>query len=358
MNKIKNFVAKVGIARFIIALFLLSLFIAAPAAGISVKSSLENVIARFGMFAILVLSLIPMIESGCGLNFGIPIGIVAGILGAVISLEFNITGFGGIFLAMLIGAIIGVIFGFVYGLLLNKIIGDEMLISTYVGFSFTAFMCIAYVFLPFKNPVSVLSYGGTGLRQQIPVGDYWMKNIQNATGGVNSVGLLSDFLSFDLFGVRIPIGMLLFFALAAILVWGLFRTKTGTAMSVVGSNYEYAKASGINIKKVRLEAIVLSTAIAAVGIVVYQQSYGFIQLYQAPASFTFQTVASILIGGATLNKAKISHVIIGTLLFQGVITLTPTVINGLLSIDVSEVMRLIITNGMIVYALTRRIDND
>ena len=59
-----------------------------------------------------------------------------------------------------------------------------------------------------------------------------------------------------------------------------------------------------------------------------------------------------------MNKAKISHVIIGTLLFQGVITLTPTVINGLLSIDVSEVMRLIITNGMIVYALTRRIDND
>src|SRR5574344_1908683 len=102
MNKIKEFISKVGIARFIIGLFLLSLFIAAPAAGISIKSSLENVIARFGMFAILVLSLIPMIEAGCGLNFGIPIGIVAGILGAVISLEFNIGGFAGIFLAMAI----------------------------------------------------------------------------------------------------------------------------------------------------------------------------------------------------------------------------------------------------------------
>lgn len=56
MSKIKEFVSKVGIARFIIGLFLLSLFIAAPAAGISIKSSLENVIARFGMFSILVLS--------------------------------------------------------------------------------------------------------------------------------------------------------------------------------------------------------------------------------------------------------------------------------------------------------------
>lgn len=358
MEKIRESVNKIGIARFIIGLFLLALFIAAPFAGISVKSSIENVLARFGMFSILVLSLVPMIEAGCGLNFGIPIGIVAGILGAVISLEFNLHGFAGIFVAMFVGILIGIAFGYIYGILLNKIIGDEMLIATYVGYSFTAFMCILYLFLPFKNPVSVLSYGGKGLRQQIPVVDYWMKNIETATGSIKSVGKLSNFLSFSIFGLTIPVGMLLFFVLMAFMIYALFRSKTGTAMSVVGSNYEYAKASGINIKKVRLRAVILSTCIAAVGIIVYQQSYGFIQLYQAPQAFTFQTVASILIGGATLNKAKISHVIIGTLLFQGIITLTPTVINGLLSIDVSEVIRLIVTNGMIVYALTRRIDND
>src|SRR5699024_7545539 len=143
-------------------------------AGVSIGDSLENVLSRFGMFSILVLSLVPMVQTGCGLNFGLPIGVVAGILGGVTSIEFGLTGFGGILVAMLIGALIGAIFGLIYGYLLNRIIGDEMLISTYVGYFFTAFMCIAYLYLPYKNPVSVLSYGGTGLRQQIPVADFWM----------------------------------------------------------------------------------------------------------------------------------------------------------------------------------------
>lgn len=358
MNNIKAYVNKIGWARLIIGIFLIVLFAVAPFAGVSIGDSLENVLYRFGMFSILVLSLVPMVQAGCGLNFGLPIGVVAGILGGVTSIEFGLKGFLGILVAMLIASIIAAAFGLLYGWLINKIIGDEMLISTYVGYSFTAFMCILYLFLPYKNPISVLSYGGSGLRQQIPVSDSWMTTIARADGTKQSIGLISNFLSLNIFGVRIPIGMFLFFGLFAFLVWGFFKTKTGTAMTAVGSNPAYAKASGISINKVRLEATILSTIIAAIGIIVYQQSYGFIQLYQAPLSFTFQTVAALLIGGASINRAKLSHVIIGTFLFQGIITLTPTVINGLLSIDVSEVIRLIVTNGMIVFALTRRIKND
>lgn len=356
--KFKEFVKKAGWARLIIGLFLILLFVLAPFAGVSLASSFENVLARFGMFSILVLSLVPMVQSGCGLNFGLPIGVVAGILGGVTSMEMGLRGFKGLFMAMLLGALIAIVFGYFYGKLLNKIIGDEMLISTYVGYFFTALMCIAYLFLPYKNPVSVLSYGGSGLRQQIPVSDFWMVNSIRPDGTRESVGILSDFLSFSLFGVKIPIGMFLFFGILAFLVWGFFRTKPGTAMSAVGSNPVYAQASGININKVRLQSVILSTVIAAIGIIMYQQSYGFIQLYQAPLSFTFQTVAALLIGGASINSTKLSHVIIGTFLFQGIITLTPTVINGLMAIDVSEVVRLIVTNGMIVFALTRRTDNE
>ncbi|MDD7362623.1 MAG: ABC transporter permease [Peptoniphilus sp.] len=354
----KSVLQKIGLPRLIIGLFLLGLFIAAPLAGVSLADSIENVLARFGMFSILVLSLVPMVQSGCGLNFGLPIGIVAGILGGVTSIEFGLTGFGGIFVGMLIGAAIAVIFGWGYGVLLNKIKGDEMLIATYVGYSFTAFMCMIYLVLPYKNPVSVLSYAGRGLAQQIPVADYWMKNLIDANGTKSSVGVLTDFLSFNVFGVRIPVGMYLVFAVFALAVWVFFRTKTGTAMTAVGSNPAYAQAGGIHINRMRLFSVILSTVIAAAGIVVYQQSYGFIQLYQSPLSFTFQTVAALLIGGASINKASIPNVIIGTFLFQGIITLTPTVINGALSIDVSEVLRLIVTNGMIVYALTRRNHNE
>ncbi len=354
MVKKKSFVQRVGVPRLIIGVFLLVLFVAAPFAGVSLKDSVENVLARFGMFSILVLSLVPMVQSGCGLNFGIPIGIVAGILGGVTSIEFGLTGSGGIFVAILIGALIAVVFGALYGMLLNRIVGDEMLIATYVGYSFTALMCIAYLKLPYKNPVSVLSYGGTGLSQQIPVADYWMKSVVLEDGTKVTTGIIDRLLSFKVFGVSIPVGMFLIFAICAFLVWLFFKTKTGTAMTAVGSNADYARASGINIKRTRLVSVILSTVIASMGIIIYQQSYGFIQLYQAPLSFTFQTVAALLIGGASINKASIPNVIIGTFLFQGIITLTPTVINGALNIDISEILRMIITNGMIIYALTRR----
>ena len=195
-----------------------------------------------------------------------------------------------------------------------------MLIATYVGYSFTAFMCIAYLILPYKNPVSVLSYSGRGLSQQVPVADYWMKSKVLENGTKITEGLLNNFLSISILGVRIPVGMFLIFALMAFIVWAFFKTKTGTAMTAVGSNPEYARASGININRVRLVSVIFSTVLAAVGIIIYQQSYGFIQLYQAPLAFTFQTVAALLIGGASINKASIPNVIIGTFLFQGVIT--------------------------------------
>lgn len=353
MYERQNIIKKFGLPRIIIALFLLLLFIIAPFVGVGVMQSLEDVLSRFGMFSILVLSMVPMIQSGCGLNFGLPVGVIAGILGAVTSIEFGFSGLSGILIAVLISTIVSILFGFLYGFLLNRIKGDEMLIATYVGYSFVAFMSIMWIILPYKNPVSVMSYGGSGLRQQIPVSDFWMNNLQiNET--TKSVGIISDFLSFNIGKFTFPTGMILFFAFMAFLVWIFFKTKIGTSITAVGSNPEYAKASGININKMRIISVILSTAIAGIGIIIYEQSYGYIQLYTAPLAFTFQSVAAILIGGASLNKASIVNVIVGTFLFQGILTMTPIVINGALNIDISEVLRIIITNGMIIYALTRR----
>ena len=65
-------------------------------------------------------------------------------------------------------------------------------------------------------------------------------------------------------------------------------------------------------------------------------------------------VSAILIGGASVNKASIPNVIIGTILFQGIVTMTPSVMNSLIHTDMSEVIRIIASNGMILYALTRK----
>ena len=58
----------------------------------------------------------------------------------------------------------------------------------------------------------------------------------------------------------------------------------------------------------------------------------------------------------TIRKLyKEIHVAVGTFLFQGILTMTPSVINSVLQTDMSEVIRLIVSNGMILYALTRKV---
>ena len=65
-------------------------------------------------------------------------------------------------------------------------------------------------------------------------------------------------------------------------------------------------------------------------------------------------VSAILIGGASVNKASITNVIIGTILFQGIVTMTPTVMNNMFHMAISEIVRVIASMGMILFALTRK----
>ncbi|MGH4121049.1 ABC transporter permease subunit [Clostridium sp.] len=342
MAEINKFIKNFGWPRIIIGLFLLALFIVAPIFGVRVDTSLSDVIVRFGMSGIMVLSMVPMIQSGCGLNFGIPVGLISGMMGAVVSLEFNLTGIAGVLVAFLIGIAMAAVLGFLYGLLLNRVKGDEMIIATYVGFSFVFVMNILWLKLPFKNPASVMGFKGEGLRTTISLEDYW-------------IHVLSDIFKIPVSKyLIIPTGMILFFSLMALIVWGFFKTKLGTAITAVGSNPDYARASGININKMRVVSVMLSTMLAAIGMIVFEQSFGFVQMFNSPLAFVFPSVAAVLLGGASVNKATIINVVIGTFLFQGILTMTPSVINSAINIDMSEIIRIIVSNGLIVYALTRK----
>ena len=187
----------------------------------------------------------------------------------------------------------------------------------------------------------VWGLSGKGLRTTISLEGYYDK-------------ALSKLLQINIGKLSIPTGALAFFALLAFLMWAFLHTKTGTAMTAVGSNPDFAKASGISIDRTRMLSVVMSTWLAAVGILVYEQGFGFIQLYMAPFNMALPAVSAILIGGASVNKASILNVVIGTFLFQGLVTMTPTVMNSMFHMDMSEVIRVIVSQGMILYALTRK----
>jgi simple sugar transport system permease protein len=339
---LRQAVTDFGWPRIIIFFFVVALFISAPLVKVRVDSSFTDVFNRFGQNAVFVLAMVPMIQSGCGLNFGLPVGIIAGLLGSTLAMEFGLTGWAGFLGAIALTLPFAALFGYAYGKLLNKVKGEEMTIAMYVGFSIVTFFSILWLILPYRSPNMVWGYSGKGLRTTITLDNYWGR-------------ILNDFLA-----VRIgenfifPTGMILFAVLLTLLVGFFFKTKTGTAMTAVGSNPDFARAGGVSSDRMRLISVILSTMLGAVGILVYQQSFGFIQVYNAPLVMAFPAVAGVLIGGASVNKATMLNVIVGTFLFQSILTMTPSVINSVLQTDMSEVIRILISNGMILYALTRK----
>jgi simple sugar transport system permease protein len=337
----KDIVNKIGLPTLIIGTFWVMLLVVGGMLGISMTTLLSDTIKRSGMNGILVLAMVPSIQSGTGPNFALPIGIVCGLFAIVLAIEFGFTGMGWLAVSLVLAIAFAVILGYLYGKLLNAVKGSEMTIATYTGFSISAFMCLAWLMIPFKSP-KMGWFMGNGLRETVQL---------DAVGGAQ---ILSNFWRFTIGDLIIPTGMLIIFLLCCVIVWLYFRSKSGIAISAGGINPRFAQASGININSNRVKANILSTVMGAIGIIVYSQGYGYTQLYNAPLMMAFPAVAAVLIGGATASRAKVSHVIIGTIIFQGLLTTALPVANQLFEgTDLSEILRMVIQNGIILYALTQ-----
>lgn len=332
---------KLGIPRVIIGVFFILLCFMTLWYDLSLSTLLSNTIVRMGMNAIMVLAMVPGIQCGISLNLGLPIGLVAGLIGGLLTIELGIPGWGGFLFAIVSGSALATVCGYLYALMLNRLKGSEMSVTTYVGFSIVSLMCIAWLVLPFKS-LKLRWPLGTGLRNTIGL------------DGTNFRHILNDFLAFQIGDFTIPTGLLLFMLFSCFVVWVFSRNRTGQAMQAVGNNPRFAESVGINVDKMRIIGTVFSTVLGAVGILVYSQSYGFMQLYTAPRQMGFIAASAILIGGASTSRCKISHVLIGTFLFQGVLTLGMPVANVLVpGSTISETLRILISNGIILYALTK-----
>lgn len=368
MESIKKFATGTNLPRLIITLFFILLCVAAILLKMPFSVIMSDILIRYGMNGILVLAMVPAIQCGIGPNFGLPIGIIAGLLGTLISMEMQMSGVGGFFASILISIPIAIIFGYLFGAMLNRIKGSEMIVSTYTGFSVVSVMSIAWLTLPF-NADNLKWPLGQGLKNVVTMESSFGELLNNflswrvvkLDGGeiVHIINQSTAYLQ-DTYGkdyqtlFHFPTGLILFFFLVCYLVYLFINTRTGVAIKAVGDNQSFAKASGINVDRQRLVGTILSTVLGAVGIIVYSQSFGYIQLYQAPLMMAFPAIAAILIGGASAQKAKISHVIVGTFLFNAILTISLPVANQLLPEgNLSEVLRMIIQNGVIIYALTK-----
>lgn len=341
MDNVKRTIRDFGMPRIIIIAFIIVILIGAVLEGQNMATLITDSLVRVGQNMILALAMLPAILVGAGLNMGLAIGIVCGILAGLLSVQWGLGGWAGLLVAMSLAIAIGGVVGLGYGRLLNLVKGSEMLIGNYMGSSVVYMMCMFWFAAPFTNPTIIWPMGGTGVRTTVPVSDYYEK-------------VLNRFLSFQIGDVTVPTGLFLFAFLACFVVFLFTRSRTGTILRVVGNNPAYAAMSGVNVNRARLIGISLSTMLGALGIVVYAQSYGFFQTYEGPLTMAFTPMAAILLGGATMRSVKIRHVIIGTFLIQVLLTTALPVCNQLFpESNLSEVFRIVISNGIILYALSQ-----
>ena len=335
------------ISQIIIFIFLIILVVTAYNLNMDMGMFFNESISKFLMNGLLVVSLIPMINAGIGVNFGLPVGIVAGLLGMCISINFKFTGALGFFTALLFTAIMGWLLGEAYGRILNYSKGREEITGTFVGFSFVFLMNFFWTLLPFKNREMLYPIGGRGARPKI--------SLNNDFGGI-----LDNFLLTDVGGYKIPVGSILFYIIICVFLYLFFKSNRGRVMLAVGENERFSKGAGVDIQRVRIEAVIMSTIIAGFGICVYSQSYGFVELYNSPMMMAFPAASAILIGGASNKRVYILEAVVGTYLFHTIYLFSSPIANEILLPEVSEIFRMMVSNSIILYALLkkRRVKNE
>ena len=340
---IKSLTNNVSLPTLIIGGFWVFLLILGVTNSLPLPEMISDGLKRFGRWGILTLAMVPAIQSGVGPNFALPLGIVCGLVGEVCAINWGLTGASWVLTAGGLAIVFAIVMGYVYGKLMNAVKGSEMSIATYTGFAATYLFCLIWLLFPFKNPRLTWPLGGgVGVRQTIQLDQ------------LGAAQILDKLWSFKFFGVVIPTGILLVFFGGCFLVWLFTRSKMGIAISAGGSNPVFASAAGLNVDRGRIIANIISTVLGAVGIVIYDQSFGYTQLYNNPLYMAFPAVAGILIGGASVSRSRIIHVIVGTFIFQGLMATSLPVANELFAgTDLSETMRMIIQNGVILYALAQ-----
>lgn len=313
--------------------------------GLSFNFLMQEMIIRLARNSVLVLSLIIPVITGIGLNFGIVLGAMAGQIALIIITNFSIANGWGFFLSIIISTPIAILFGFLVGKVLNKAKGKEMITSMILGFFANGlyqliFLLLAGTLIPFKNKNLLLSTG---------IG---VKNTIDLTNVKGSLDNLIPFCKIHLTLGKYPISTILAVIGLYILVSYFLKTKLGQDMKAVGQDMHIAEVSGINVDRTRIIAVIISTVLAAWGQIIFLQNIGTMNTYGSHEQVGLFAVASLLVGGATIDKASWKEALMGTFLFHLLFIISPLAGQNLVgNAQIGEFFRVFIAYGVIGVAL-------
>ncbi len=133
---------------------------------------------------------------------------------------------------------------------------------------------------------------------------------------------------------------------------GLLNTRLGQNMRTVGQSQTVAAASGIDVDRTRVIAMVLSTVLACWGQLIYLQNIGTFSTYGAHLQIGQFAVAALLVGGASVSKATNKQALIGVTLFHLLFIIAPQAGRELFGdAMVGEYFRVFVSYGVIALSL-------
>jgi simple sugar transport system permease protein len=290
----------------VVLIFVVITLAAIPISGLPLTSIVQEILTRIGRNCFLVFSLLLPIMAGMGINFGMVLGAMAGQIGLLFVVDWNITGVPGLVFAGLIAIPIAAFLGWTAGQILNRARGREMVTGYVLGFFMDGFYQFVVLYMmgaviPIHSPTILLSRG------------YGIRNTLNLDAVRQS---LDKFIPLRIGAVSIPAANYLVIGFLCLLLIWFRKTKLGQDMRAVGQNQAVAHAAGIPVDKTRILAIVISTVLASLGQIIFLQNMGNIATYNAHQQTGFFAAAAILVGGASVSKASIPNVFIGTMLLH------------------------------------------
>ena len=159
--------------------------------------------------------------------------------------------------------------------------------------------------------------------------------------------------------VEHPYIPILFIVAATVITKYLMGTQFGAKLKVIGDNMNNAYALGIDVDKMRRYAIVVSTMLASAGQIMFVLNIGSINVYTGHLNVDVFACASILAGGATLNKASLKNVFLGVVLFHTMFIVSPMAGKVLFSnVAIGEYFRSFVAYSTIVISLIMNIHNE
>ena len=376
---------------------------------------INETFSRVTRNAVLILSLIFPILCGMGLNFSIVLGAMAGEVGLILITHWRMNGISALLIAALIGTIVAVVLGYLTGLLFNRVKGQEMIAGLILGYFAIGiydliFMVLVGTIIPFDDPMMMVAVTQAdetvryvGLAISINLLDtvkYALDNFLSVNFitvvpylagacAILSVGLIlfyrltkkyslkksilisaifavpaviffvlhllilnSESVYAAFFTLRISTGSWIVIAVICLLTVYISKTKLGQDIRAVGQNMNVAVAAGIDVDRTRIIATILSTVVAAWGQIIYLQNIGTLQTHYSHEQVGTYAVAAILVGGASIERAKISHVFLGALLFHILFFTTPLSATELFNdAQLGEYFRVFLCYGVIAASL-------